>query len=527
MGKIFNVSGDCKPNLHYMVDISERLRKIKELVDRGEYFSIHRARQYGKTTTLRALKRYLQEEYIVLSLDFQKLDAAKFENGNMFSLAFASYFIRLLRRECADRTDEMEEQLNELWEIVCKSHRTFTLFGYLSQICGAAEQSLIDEVDSAANNQVFLDFLAQLRGYYIDRDEMPIFQSVILAGVYDIKSLKLKIRIETEHQTNSPWNIAADFDIDMSLPENGIAGMLEDYEQDNRTGMNVRELAALIYEYSSGYPFLVSKICKLIDEKTAGSREFPDKNSAWTREGFLAAIRMLLQEENTLFESLDNKLIDFPELKQMLQDLLLKGRMVEYVPGDTGIRMAVMFGFVTLNNGIAVVSNRIFETRLYNGFLAEKARQIEISQIAANEKNQLIVSGQLDMERVLQRFVSHYSELFGACHEHFLEDNGRCIFLLYMKPIINGTGNYYIESKTRSNRRTDLIIDFCGEQKIVELKIWHGEEYNRRGEAQLSEYLEEYHLKRGYMVSFNFNKKKQIGVNKIVCGDKVLIEAVV
>ena len=236
---------------------------------------------------------------------------------------------------------------------------------------------------------------------------------------------------------------------------------------------------------------------------------------------------MLLQEENTLFESLDNKLIDFPELKQMLQDLLLKGRMVEYVPGDTGIRMAVMFGFVTLNNGIAVVSNRIFETRLYNGFLAEKARQIEISQIAANEKNQFIVSGQLDMERVLQRFVSHYSELFGACHEHFLEDNGRCIFLLYMKPIINGTGNYYIESKTRSNRRTDLIIDFCGEQKIVELKIWHGEEYNRRGEAQLSEYLEEYHLKRGYMVSFNFNKKKQIGVNKIVCGDKVLIEAVV
>lgn len=75
MGKIFNVSADCKPNQHYMVDISERLRRIKELIDRGEYFTINRARQYGKTTTLRALKRYLQEEYIVVSLDFQKLDA--------------------------------------------------------------------------------------------------------------------------------------------------------------------------------------------------------------------------------------------------------------------------------------------------------------------------------------------------------------------------------------------------------------------------------------------------------------------
>ena len=90
MKKVFNVSADCKPNLHYMVDISERLQKIKSLIDRGEYFTINRARQYGKTTTLRALKKYLQEEYLVISLDFQKLDTAKFQNGNIFSLAFAS-----------------------------------------------------------------------------------------------------------------------------------------------------------------------------------------------------------------------------------------------------------------------------------------------------------------------------------------------------------------------------------------------------------------------------------------------------
>lgn len=65
--------------------------------------------------------------------------------------------------------------------------------------------------------------------------------------------------------------------MDMSLSENGIAGMLDDYEQDYKTGMNVKELASLVYEYTSGYPFLVSRICKLIDEKTAGSPEFPDK----------------------------------------------------------------------------------------------------------------------------------------------------------------------------------------------------------------------------------------------------------
>lgn len=59
------------------------------------------------------------------------------------------------------------------------------------------------------------------------------------------------------------------------------------------------------------------------------------------------------------------------------------------------------------------------------------------------------------------------------------------------------------------------------------MKIWHGEEYNRRGEEQLVGYLEDYHLDTGYMVSFNFNKNKIVGLQKICCKDKILIEAVV
>ena len=75
--------------------------------------------------------------------------------------------------------------------------------------------------------------------------------------------------------------------------------------------------------------------------------------------------------------------------------------------------------------------------------------------------------------------------------------------------------------------RTDLIIDYMGKQYVVEMKIWHGNEYNTRGEEQLLGYLNDYQLKRGYMLSFNFNKNKEVGVREIVIGDKVLIEAVV
>ena len=62
---------------------------------------------------------------------------------------------------------------------------------------------------------------------------------------------------------------------------------------------------------------------------------------------------------------------------------------------------------------------------------------------------------------------------------------------------------------------------------MIEMKVWRGNAYHERGEKQLSDYLDYFHLKKGYMLSFNFNKKKEIGGKDIVLGDKLLVEAVV
>lgn len=59
------------------------------------------------------------------------------------------------------------------------------------------------------------------------------------------------------------------------------------------------------------------------------------------------------------------------------------------------------------------------------------------------------------------------------------------------------------------------------------MKIWRGDEYNQRVEILLAGYLDDYRQKKGYMLSFSFNKNKQIGVHEIVIGDKTIIEAVV
>ena len=67
--RYFNTEGCCRPDLHYMVRLDDRLEQIKkQYIDRGKYFIINRGRQYGKTTTLLALEDYLRADYLVLSL---------------------------------------------------------------------------------------------------------------------------------------------------------------------------------------------------------------------------------------------------------------------------------------------------------------------------------------------------------------------------------------------------------------------------------------------------------------------------
>ncbi len=373
-----------------------------------------------------------------------------------------------------------------------------------------------------------MDFLAQLRGYYIRRDKVATFQSVILAGVYDVKNIKRKIRPDEEHKRNSPWNIAADFDVVMSFSEAEIAGMLREYEADHHTGMDVDSIAGLLFDYTAGYPYLVSRICKLIDERVAAKEVSPDKQSAWTYQGFQEAVRMLLSEKNTLFESLEGKLADYPQLQRTMYSLLLGGEAIVYNVFDEAVNMAIMFGFVKKQDGNIVVSNRIFEILLYNYFLTSAdAQNAPIFREASNHKSQFIRAGRLDMGMVLKKFVEYFDSIYGGQAEKFDEDEGRRRFLLYLRPIINGTGNYYIESETRNSRRMDVVVDYLGERFVIELKIWRGNSYNERGEKQLSDYLDYFHLKRGYMLSYNFNQKKEIGVRELQFGDKVLVEAVV
>lgn len=139
MKKRFNVNGSCNKEKHYMVDLSSRLDEVRRMVDNGDYFVINRARQYGKTTILRALSVCLQDMYRVIFIDFQRMSTEDYADEYAFSTAFGDsvYKFFSVRGKLAEKDIAfgLEQMKNAMQE---KSFRLRGLFDSLNALCKAS-----------------------------------------------------------------------------------------------------------------------------------------------------------------------------------------------------------------------------------------------------------------------------------------------------------------------------------------------------------------------------------------------------
>ncbi|MBR2887194.1 MAG: AAA family ATPase [Bacteroidales bacterium] len=499
MAKEFNTSVTCNPKRHYMVDVTAKMKVFEGLIDDGKYFTITRARQFGKSTSLNWIYNNLSDRYLVIPASFEKYSEDSWNDDD----SFCKYFCTKIIDACVRENDK---SVISFWQDA-KNTQKFD-FDQLSQKitdccqkCGRKVVLTIDEVDKASNNEVFVRFLGMLRNLYLDRekfsDETLTFWSVILAGVYDVKNLKLKIRPEEEHQFNSPWNVAADYKLDMTFNPQEISTMLADYENDYHFGFNIKEISEEIYKYTSGYPVLVSAVCKAIDEQL-------DKD--WTLDGVLKGVKTVLRDENfTLLKYIKRNMEQYPELKTFLRAVTLDRIYINYYALNTPVDLARMFAYIRPDkNSRAQIHNLIFQQVLYEYFIAENT----LSQLNSNTGVFIDKNGDLNMPLIINRFKDLMSKKQNK--EEFLEREGRFMFICFLKPIINGTGFYYSEPENDDGSRMDLVITYNRKEYVIELKIWHGTEYEISGRDQLSEYLTNRNLSEGYLVTFSFLKNKVV-----------------
>lgn len=154
MGKRFNIAGPCISKKHYMVNMDNKLKKIESLIDKGDYFIINRPRQYGKTTLLSQIAKVFKEKYLIIRTSFEGIGDSVFEDEEVFSSTFFILIIDALR--FID-----EEKSNELRNLKVEIKNLQMLSSVITKFIQSTEKPvllIIDEVDKASNNQLFLSF---------------------------------------------------------------------------------------------------------------------------------------------------------------------------------------------------------------------------------------------------------------------------------------------------------------------------------------------------------------------------------
>jgi hypothetical protein len=497
MGKVFNITGACIPSRHFMVDISEKISKIQGLIDNASYFIINRGRQYGKTTTLLSLLNIETPEYEKAFISFEGLGSKVFESEKLF----CQEFIKLLS-SAYNNDNWIDSEISDMSAL--KNHIT-------KMSRGKKLILMIDEVDKASNFYLFLDFLGMLRSKFLERSIAGMdstFHNVILAGVYDIKNIKFSLNNRNnlsrsrgaEVNYNSPWNIAENFDIEMFFNVDEIKTMLDDYENYFEPGMNSEEIAKDLFYYTSGYPVLVSSICKIIH----------DNNIEWSKLGVIEAVKVLLKEkEKPLFDSLSQNLENNEKVYKLLYDVLLLGEKRTFSIENPTIALAYRYGYINEIKDKVVVSNKIFERRLMDYFISKDE---ENSAISVNNRviDEITKGERFNMSLCLEIFSEYWEELYSDKDDKFYEKHCRLIFLAFLKPILNGIGFYFIESAFTDDRRMDVVVVYNGEQHVLELKIWKGQRYNDDGVEQLLNYMKKLRVEKGYLLTFDFRKNPAV-----------------
>lgn len=516
MRRKFNTTGSCNPQKHFMADISAKLETTMTLIEEGEYLAICRPRQYGKTTLLDELERRLEGQgYVVFYLSFEGVGDLFFESEVRFGTRLVEMLGESVEQSHAELSAWILDQRGEVLDLKTLSRWITLLIRHLKR----PAVLFIDEVDKSSNNQLFLSFLGMLRQKYLERTRgrHATFFSVVLAGVHDIKSLKLRIRDGSEVRLNSPWNIAADYNVALTFGVEEVGSLLLAFSGETGVTMDFGSVGDRLVYYTSGHPFLVSKLCKIIDEEL-------ERRTEWTSADVDDAFRWLTRPtyRTTHFDDLVKNLENNRDLYRLVLEVAFGTREggTTFSALDPVINLGCLYGILREQHGRVTIHNRVYEQILSDYLRSRRETSADTPQLRLPGVD-YAPRGELDLALVLRKFQDFLREHESCQDQDFLEREGRLLFLSFLRPIINGKGFAFKEPVVGDERRMDLVITFgTAQREVIELKVWRGPAYHQKGVQQLSDYLDHYGLKRGFMLIFDFSQSKAFREEFLTIDDK-------
>ncbi len=497
--KFFNTAGPVNCEDHYCLPPLMRfnLEDVLSLIAQKKYFVLHAPRQTGKTSSLQALRDYLNHkgQYHCLYINVELAQAAR-DNVQKGIQAILS---QLAFKATIDLNDTF---MKGIWREILENSGEYAA---LTEVLSLWSQNsakplivLIDEIDALVGDTL-IAVLRQLRAGYTQRPH-SFPQSIILCGVRDVRDYRMHSTQEKSIITGgSAFNIKAE---SLRLNNFNQAEVETLYAQHTQeTGQHFEpQTLDLVWELTRGQPWLVNALGYEVCFKIKAHR---DRSLSITPDMLKQAKENLILRRETHLDQLMDKLKE-ERVQRVIQPMLL-GQETPLPLDD--VEYVVDLGLVSRQrNGQTEIANKIYQEVIPREL--SWSFQMGLAQQTAWYVDE--TSGQLQMDPLLSAFQSFFREN----SEHWLqqfqyhEAGPHLLLQAFLQRILNSGGRVEREYGL-GHKRTDLLVIWpysAGVQTaVIELKLLHSsrETTLEQGLQQTWQYMDLANTQEGHLLIFD------------------------
>jgi hypothetical protein len=495
MLKYFNTAGPCNEKKHYIIPVLDRNKDIMSLIYREQYFVIHAARQTGKTTFIKTLVNKINKDNNYYAL-YCSLEAVQVfvepETG-------IKQILSVLKKSF--RYSKIPNK--EKFGINTEGETVSTLINVaLSDFCMEIDKPLIiffDEIDGLENGTL-VTFLRQLRDGYVNRPETPFVHSIALVGMRDIRDYKSKIKEGRETLgSKSPFNIIEDSFTLENFTNKEIKNLYKQHTDE--TGQIHGEQAIdFIHKQTDGQPWLVNAIAKECIEKILKNNFTKPLSKDIAKQ----AIQNIILRRDTHIDSLLDKLKE-KRVQDIIEPIVItteKNDNINYSSDD--LQYCKDLGLVKESkNKVLQPANPIYAEVIIRelSYNSQSKLQNQIKNIWIDKNNKIDMKGLL---KAFQIFWRENSDIWIEKYQ-YKEAAPHLILQAFLQSIIN-SGGEILREYAYARKRIDLCVIFEQNKYPVELKIHYGQKTIPDGLEQLSEYMDGFGEKIGWLIIFDRRK---------------------
>ncbi|MEZ5535434.1 MAG: AAA-like domain-containing protein [Thiolinea sp.] len=504
MEKFFNTAGPIITEDHYHIDPLHRLdwEEVQHLIASKKYFVLHAPRQTGKTSTLLAMMKALNEvgKYKALYVNIEAAQALRHDVGEA---------IRLICEAIAASASvyKVETELQSInRQLFAEQSPTGALTQLLTQWAQLSDKPIIlmlDEVDALVGDTL-ISLLRQIRAGYAQRPH-AFPHSIILCGVRDVRDYRIHTSDKEIITGGSAFNIKATSLVMGNFTPEEIRALYQQHT--DATGQTFADsIFPVLWEDTRGQPWLVNALGY---EMTWEDREARDRSLPVTQERYQAARERLIRSRQTHLDQLTDKLRE-PRVHQVIAAILAGQERIENIR-DEDLQYVEDLGLIQTRPSITI-SNRI-----YQEIIPREVTWAWQSTITNQETAWYVLpDGRLDIPALLRAFQQFFREHSDIWLQGlpFKEAGPQLILQAFLQRIVNGGGRINREYAL-GRKYTDLLLEwpldkekgYYGEvQRVVlELKILHNslDKTITDGVRQVADYARRCGSEEAYLLIFN------------------------